>query len=1109
MELKYKIQQALNKTTDRKSFIQELLVNTLNWPIPSFLTDLDDMSYEWSEEDLNAAGLTGKSLSGPVLQMQKIVDNQPWGIFILEFKNPDIFTTGRGLTTPLRKVLRGLIPKRQRSSKLPAWDRENLLFICTCDYKYYRFAYFKPPKDKGIAPLITFGWESGDAPRTVCEFNLGHLEWPTDSEDSEKWTSEWSKAFDVEKVTKQFYEDYAEIFENVEKLIHRQTNLKNNELRMFTQTLLNRLMFLRFVERKGWLKLDGNPHNYLQRLYQTCSGISQSWYQSRLKVLFFEGLAVPNHGRNEVIGDVPYLNGGLFETTDLDNEVTDIPNEAFEPILGREGLFYRYNFTVEESTPLDIEVAVDPEMLGKVFEELVTGRHETGSYYTPRPIVSFMCKEALKGYLQSKTSASKKAIYRLVDEHEIADDLTNRHAEEILFYLEILKAVDPACGSGAYLLGLLQELIEIRKALQNQQIKTDPEFTYKLKLRLISHCLYGVDIDPFATNIAKLRLWLSLAVESKEPEPLPNLDFKIETGNSVLGPCDPFAQRDDALLMSAIRDRAQKLVLKKDKYMLAHGQEKTRLYNEIKAEEAAIAKETSTVVGEGIIAWHVHFAEVFVAAKRKQTIEKGVAILKDYRVTEIEPGGFDVVIANPPYLGEKGHKEMFREIKKGSLGIFYLRKMDLFYFFFHLALNIGKQKSNIAFITTNYYPTAMGAKKLRQDFKKRAVINNLINFNELKIFKSALGQHNMITILEKSKNENAIAQTCITQRQGIATPEILQQILNFDDVETRYYETTQKELYDGDEHYIRLACSSTISDNPIQCILDKMKSEGEMLNDICYVNQGLRTGADKVTKKHIREYHLTDVGSNEGIFILSREETLNLRLNVFEKKKIKPLFKNSDIAKYHCKVDSDFFLVDLFWPNDRDTDLDKIPNIMTHLHKYKQILQNRKENANGIDKAIAKGIWWFASVRRRLNFEIEKIISPQRSKMNIFAYNSIPWYASADVYFTTQRDKSVSLKYVLALLNSKLYYLWLYHRGKRKGETLELYQKPLSEIPVKKVALAQQKLFVALVDKILAAKKSNPETDTKHLESQIDQMVYALYGLTADDIAVVEKSEGS
>jgi type I restriction-modification system DNA methylase subunit len=200
-------------------------------------------------------------------------------------------------------------------------------------------------------------------------------------------------------------------------------------------------------------------------------------------------------------------------------------------------------FTVTESTPLDVEVAVDPEMLGRIFEELVTGRHESGSYYTPKPIVSFMCREALKGYLETNAAGeSKEAIERFVEKHE-PDDL--RNAESVLDALRRVKVCDPACGSGAYLLGMLHELLDLRAALF-QSRRLDSLSVYQRKLEIIQTNVYGVDIDPFAVNIARLRLWLSLAVdfEGAKPEPLPNLDYKVEAGDSLLGPNPSGGLRD-------------------------------------------------------------------------------------------------------------------------------------------------------------------------------------------------------------------------------------------------------------------------------------------------------------------------------------------------------------------------------------------------------------------------------------------------------------------------------------------------------------------------------------------------------------------------------------
>lgn len=630
------IETAIRETRDQKTFIQRLLIDALEWEIDERATDIEDISFDWSTTDLRAEGLDKKIADGTIRQLRPMGDN-PWGIFLIEFNHPDAFTTGRGMTGPLRRILRGLVPSKRKQSHLASFAREHLLFICTHAVEYYRFAYFKaPPKGTATAPLAAFGWGPDDPIRTLCEFNVPELAWPHPRPADDEWIAAWARAFDVEKVTKRFYQDYAAVFESVEQTIGRANKLRGDELRLFTQALFNRLMFLRFIERKGWLEFDGR-HDYLRALFEAPAVRGKPFYAGRLQPLFFKGLAIEGEQQSEAIGRVPFLNGGLFESTELDGKVKDIPDAAFEKIIGDAGLFYRYNFTVEESTPLDIEVAVDPEMLGKVFEELVTGRHESGSYYTPRPIVSFMCREALKGFLGGRTNASADAVAALVDQHDVRK-LKETHAREILTALDDLKAVDPACGSGAYLLGLMQEMIALYRLLYSERLIKDSRSLYDLKLRIISQNLYGVDIDPFATNIAMLRLWLSLAVEADEPVPLPNLDFKIETGDSLLAP-DPHEMPD--LFRARLQQSADVLAMVKRQFFLSHGAEKDEYRKTIVSEEARLRRELAAEYGTGIVDWRIQFAEAF--ANRR--------------------GGFDVVVANPPYIDSERMTRNMPEVR--------------------------------------------------------------------------------------------------------------------------------------------------------------------------------------------------------------------------------------------------------------------------------------------------------------------------------------------------------------------------------------------------------------------------------------------------------------
>ncbi len=437
--------------------------------------------------------------------------------------------------------------------------------------------------------------------------------------------------------------------------------------------------------------------------------------------------------------------------------------------------------------------------------------------------------------------------------------------------------------------------------------------------------------------------------------------------------------------------------------------------------------------------------------------------------------------------------------------------MDLFYFFFHFGLNHVKENGQITFISTNYYPTALGARKLRKELKKAANIRTLLNFNELKIFESATGQHNMITILSKGYDDNVVAENCVTKRTGIASTAIIQNIIEGTDEETDYYEVAQKELYEGEECYIRLTGNSEKSDNPVQGVLSKVKKQGVLLGSICVVNTGIMGGCDFINKNNIHysdklEIELKDIRLGDGVFVLDEknERDASVIKNTIMSNYLKRFFKNSDIGKYYTN-DNTTKLIIFSSPNNGSQSNKYIKD---HLDKFRSILERIRSINN-------EKISYYPFLRRGTAhqeiFESPKIVAPQRSPNNTFGYNEIPWYGSADIYFITENDKSISLKYILALLNSKVYYVWLYYRGKRKGETLELYQKPLSEIPIKKISTEGQRPFIEIVDKILEITKTEDylqnhtkQARVKEFEKQIDQMVYKLYSLTEEEIKTVE-----
>ena len=668
------IETALADVTDESSFIQRLLAEALNWPVPGeAVLSFDQMTYDWTVTGRRAPEIGAKLLEGTFAELNLIGPAQHWGVFILKFKNPAVFNADRGMTGVLRECLRGLLPLRNKDPSARSWGHEHVLFICTHDWTQFRLAHFRdrPEGSAGGPPkLAAFGWHAGSsAVRTVCEFNLSHLGWPADASDTAGWVAGWSEAFSVERVTQKFYKECKAEFEQLQS---RVTTLAGEDQKMFTQTLLNRLLFLRFIERKGWLTPPGHiapSPDYLRELFAAGGHGKQSFYAGRLRPLFFAGLAKEGHQASPAIGKVQFLNGGLFERSKLDDAVPDLADDALAPLLDRRnGLLYRYNFTVQESTPLNVEVAVDPEMLGKVFEELVTGRHESGSYYTPRPIVSFMCREALKGYLADAAVVPEAAVAAFVDHHQ-TDGIDIPAAGRLAAALDRCRAVDPACGSGAYLLGLLHEMVDLYTLLYSNKLKKGDGELNKLKLRIISHSLYGVDLDPFATNIAMLRLWLSLSVDSAVPLPLPNLDFKIETGDSLTGP-DPSRDADsdstDAMWQMRRWKAARELVDKKAAYLDCHDDTKTAKRLEIFLKQKSLAMDLEAALGPGVIDWRVHFAEVFAPRPPDATATGQFAFTNDlpgaqraFPVAADVPGGFDIVLANPPYVRQ--------ELREGEL----------------------------------------------------------------------------------------------------------------------------------------------------------------------------------------------------------------------------------------------------------------------------------------------------------------------------------------------------------------------------------------------------------------------------------------------------------
>ena len=507
-----------------------------------------------------------------------------------------------------------------------------------------------------------------------------------------------------------------------------------------------------------------------------------------------------------------------------------VPDEAIRQVLT--GLFDRFNFTVMESTPFDIEVAVDPEMLGKVFEELVTGRHDSGAYYTPRPVVSFMCREALKGYLEGQdTGLDAETISRFVDHHD-TDGIGVAQARRLAEALAEVTVVDPACGSGAYLLGMMQELIELQVRLFN--VTQDAKSLYDLKLEIIQRNLYGVDIDSFAVNIAMLRMWLSLAIdyEGDTPEPLPNLDFKVVCGDSLLGP-DPSSGAEVQVALGQDVERVRLLGQRKGEYLRAStAADKDRLREEIADLTASIRDETGSEAREGVVDWRMQFAEVFAEDRR----------------------GFDIAIANPPYVRQENIGTS-KAVLSRQYADTATSRSDLYCYFYARGLQLLKDGGLHVFVCSNSWLDVGYGARLQEYLLNNAHVQA--------IYESAVerqfGTADINTVVSVIRKTGAVADGDATRFVSLRA--------EFDDALADA--TARREIVrsraalraagrDGNKHvgdkwggkYLR-------APDIYHAILDNYGSKLVRLGDVAEVRRGITTGANDffyLTPERIAEF---------------------------------------------------------------------------------------------------------------------------------------------------------------------------------------------------------------------------------------------------------------
>ena len=1008
---------------------------------------------------------------------------------------------------------------------------------------------------------------------------------------------EIEQAFNIESVTADFFNEYKELFNRTKETLDNFLNINPTEKKHFAdkkisvadfaKKTLGQIVFLYFLQKKGWFAVkDGEPwgsgnKNFLKNYFEENKD-KKNFFNDCLEPLFYKALAL-DRGEKSLFKEIdnlrfPFLNGGLFEPMrdySWENTNINLPNELFSNEdktkddftgTGILDVFNRYNFTVNENEPLEQEVAVDPEMLGKVFENLleVVDRKSQGAFYTPRTIVHYMCQEALIQYLATNCDIEIADLTDFIkkDNNEILQKYSPNQLQKIDKLLQDVKICDPAIGSGAFALGILSEIVNARlKLVQGNDCNE-----YNLKLHTIENSIYGVDLNPSAVDIAKLRLWLALVVEESDPKPLPNLEYKIMQGNSLLQDYEGIKLFDEKIFTTNNNqsDRISELSKKIDninKQLLIEAQnskaksqnpqflslQKDQI-NYKKELEKLNAKDGLELINENnralyfdfqnvensnqnqhekiFIELQLHIKKYFTENRRDQKIELKHKIdqlkwqliettltaqkkldklneIKEHRQSGKSPffiwqlefpdifnsnlannknnvAGFDIVIGNPPYICE--NKEDFSMLKKSK---YYMGKANIWYFFGCISLDLLKNNGIKAFIAPNNWTSNFGAKLLRKKILEESKILEFIDFENFKVFENADIQ-TMIYIIKKCLPTN-VYDLKFSKIEDKKIDKIdLKYFLQHDygDYNYRY----RKEILKF-EFQKFLGNNINFLNQENDFVINKINNGNKTFLTKIEVAQGVVIPQDLIIKNHIKL--AGNYNKGDGIFVISHKEKERLKLSSKEIEILKPYFTTQNFYKFGANPNNNYWLIytDSKFKNPKEMDI--FPNLKKHLDQFKEIITSDNK-PYGLHRA-----------RDEKFFKGEKILIARKCIEPEFSYCNFDSYVSAT--FNLIKTDRFNLKFLVAILNSKLIKFWLKNKGKMQGTNFQLDQEPLIKIPIPQIPTTQQQLFIAIVDEILAITNepdhnpNYPPARQKELEAKIDEMVCDLYELNDEE----------
>ncbi len=976
----------------------------------------------------------------------------------------------------------------------------------------------------------------------------------------------WLDALDTEELNRKFYRELLRWFDRaVQPEVSRfpAAEKKVVSAQEHVIRLITRILFIWFIKEKGLVAPELFVENEVRPLlksYDRATG--DSYYRAVLQNLFFatlnteigrrgfSSISNPTHRdftryrfRSDMadpdaliahFAKTPFINGGLFDCldseeakgqggyridcfSDVDWRLLSIPNRLFFGPDGLIDLFERYKFTVEENTPVEVEVALDPELLGKVFENLLavynpetreSARKQTGSYYTPRPIVDYMVDEALVAALAQKAAPDdgdrqgwEERLHYLLDYSDAGDLFLSAEADRVVRAIAELRVLDPAVGSGAFPMGVLHKLtLALRRldsdnrrweALQRELALQRTEKAYGAatqqqrdqalqdisdtfehyrgsdfgrKLYLIQNSIYGVDIQPVATQIAKLRFFISLAIEQQPNpdtdnfgiQPLPNLETRFVAANTLLG-LDKIALQIPLGGQNLVTELNDQLRENRERHFHAGvRQEKLRLRREdvrlrgVLAVELGRAGMSKSDAGK-IAAW-----DPYDQNAHADWFDAGYMF--DVR------DGFDVVIGNPPYVQLQRDGGRLGNLYRGAGFSTFASTGDIYQLFYERGLKLMEKGGVLAYISSNSWFKAEYGKAMRRYLAENHTVLRLLEMGK-DVFESVIVDASIL-LLQAGRSADAPSSFAAVDTDRLK-----------DKAFPPAQELWGQVRLEGEAPWSILL--------PLeQSVLDKMRAKGTPLKDWdIAIYRGITTG--------LNDAFIIDNQTKEALIV---EDPKSAEV-------IKPVLRGRDIQRYQAQWKGQWLIAT--FPA-LGLNIDDYAAVKRHLLSFgkQRLEQSGKRLPNGARSRKKTTNAWFEmqdTCAYHENFTKEKLFWADMAAKGRFAFSDEEAYCNNKGYIMTGE----SLKYLCAVLNSRLITWWVRNMAATTGMGLtEWTIVTVERLPIPKVSHGRQLPFVELVDRIVQTDGSGTG-DNMRLESQIDGLVYELYGLSADEIRAV------